>query len=635
MLTLRYLTKNKKRTLITISSIILVTYLFLSIGLLFSSIRDYMIDDILKTDNYHVKLKTNNLSKKHLKKVYKINDIYYITYDNIKNTYKYTKDICKKNKCQDISYNTKLLSLYGISKNTNMVKMLTNFLIIILAVLSLGIMIIIYNSFSISVMERKRQFSLLKSIGMTQRKIRYMVLWESVIILILGLIIGFFISVNLVFIFLHIISNLLSDLFTHKLSLAFYPLFIIIPIIFTVLIVLISAYIPAYKAGKVNIIKGVNNKDDYKYKKTPKFIEKLSITKKLAYFNYKRCQKKYRPVVLCIFICVIIYMAFSMYLNYGIKGINDFNSLPSYDSEVTILNSDSNKKNLLEKFAKEKGEKYNLFNMCILKTKIDSNNYLNKNYNNTNLIVTENKAEYVINHIKQVETKNNKMTKINTKFLKNKIMLNGREIKTKDKIPFGFDNYLTKDNIVLVTNKFNDYCQNYNTTLFMNSNIDLKKEITNNITNIEYVDVKKANKIMNNIITVIKIVLYTVTLLVVLICISCVINTIWASTNLRSRELASLKSVGLTQRQMHSMLLYESIYITSKGFIIALPFVFLINYLLYKSIIKVFNMENIFPYKELIISFIFLLIIIYLTMLITHRKFNTKKVIEIITNDNI
>ena len=84
MITLKYLIKNKKRTFITISSVILVTILFLCIGLLFSSIRDYMIDDIIKTrGNYHVKLETDKVPKTHVKKAVTQDNITYIVYKTL------------------------------------------------------------------------------------------------------------------------------------------------------------------------------------------------------------------------------------------------------------------------------------------------------------------------------------------------------------------------------------------------------------------------------------------------------------------------------------------------------------------------------------------------------------------------
>lgn len=645
MLTFKYLIKNKKRTLITISGITLVTILFLCIGLFFSSIREYMIKDIIKNNgNYHVSLKVDNIDKSHIKNIETKENTKYIIYDDISKTYKYTKEKCKNKKCKDITYNENLLSLYGVSPKENMIEMFKKLIIIILTILSLGIVVIIYNSFSISVTQRKKQFSLLKSVGMTQKKIKNMVLLEGIITLICGLFIGFIISVNLMFIILRTISNLLSELFTSTLTLSFYPSFVLIPLIFIVIIVLISAYLPAKKASKQNIIDSLRNNEEFKYKKEPKFIEKLSITKRLAYYNYKRCKKKYRPIILCIFIGVIIYTTFSLYLNYGMKSINDFSGLPKYDYEVNIINSDKKKKDSLENYAKENSDDYNIFNICTIKAKINEEDYLDTKYKNNNLIIISGQENYVINRIKQTDIKANKMIKIDKPYLKNKVHINinnsKQEFKTKNKIPLGIEKYLTKDNIVLVTKDINSYCQDYNTMLILKGNINLDKSLKkfskeNDIQNIEYVDIKKANQLTKNIIMTIKIVLYAVTILVLLIGISSIVNTIWTSINLRSKEFACLKSIGLTKKQMREMLMIESIYIVLKGFALSLPFVYIVNYLLYESLKKVFEMEMLIPYKEITIIFITLLLIVYLTMLITHKKFNNNKIITMLTNDNI
>jgi len=79
----------------------------------------------------------------------------------------------------------------------------------------------------------------------------------------------------------------------------------------------------------------------------------------------------------------------------------------------------------------------------------------------------------------------------------------------------------------------------------------------------------------------------------------------------------------------------ESIYIVIKGFILSLPFVYIINYLLYESLKKVFEMEMLIPYKETIVIFVTLLSIVYLTMLKTHQRFNNNKIITMMTNENI
>lgn len=644
VLTIRFLTRNKKRTFITICSVTLVVILFLCIGLFFSSIRDYMIHDVIKNNgNYHVSLQADNISKDHVKKSVFLDDKFYITYDDIKKTYEYTDEMCG-NKCKDIVYNEPLLSLYGVSKNENVLDTFICLIFVILTILSIGVMVIIYNSFSISVMERRKQFSLLKAVGMTKRKIRNMVIFESIIILLIGVFIGFIISVNLMFIVLKVINNLLSLLFSSDLKLSIYPLFVLVPFIFVVVIVLISSFLPAVLASRVPIIDSIRSNDDYKIKKEPKLFKRFGITKRLAFYNYKRCRKKYRPIVLCVFISVIIYTTFSMYLSYGIQSINDFGNLPKYDAEVVLENSNDVVKGKLERYALDNSDKYNLFESCVNLVKVSSDSYLDKKYKNNNLVIISGDDNYVINRIQEVYSKDGKMIKIDKPFLKDsvKLFINDKEetFVTKNKVLFGTSSFLTRDNIVLVTKNINNYCSNTSLHLFMNGNSDLEESLNkfsrdNGVSDISYVDIKKATLLTNNIIVAIKIVLYGVTILVLLIGVSSIINTIWASTNLRVQEFATLKSVGLKQSGLRDMLFFESLFIVFKGFILSLPFVFFINYILCESLNKILVIERIYPYKELFFSFVFLLLLVYLTMLFTHRKFNHNNLISMITNNNI
>ena len=73
------------------------------------------------------------------------------------------------------------------------------------------------------------------------------------------------------------------------------------------------------------------------------------------------------------------------------------------------------------------------------------------------------------------------MIKINKPYLKDKIQISlnnqNKEIKTKTKVPLGIEKYLTKENIILVTQNIEKYCKTYNTTLAMKGNINLKESI--------------------------------------------------------------------------------------------------------------------------------------------------------------
>ena len=63
-------------------------------------------------------------------------------------------------------------------------------IIIMLSLVSIGCIVVIYNSFAISVMERKKEFGLLSSIGATKKQLSYTVFFEALIEGIIGIILG-------------------------------------------------------------------------------------------------------------------------------------------------------------------------------------------------------------------------------------------------------------------------------------------------------------------------------------------------------------------------------------------------------------------------------------------------------------
>ena len=59
------------------------------------------------------------------------------------------------NNKDSVKYNSALLAMYGTSKYDNVNKVMVRIIVIILSLISIGCTIVIYNSFAISVMERK------------------------------------------------------------------------------------------------------------------------------------------------------------------------------------------------------------------------------------------------------------------------------------------------------------------------------------------------------------------------------------------------------------------------------------------------------------------------------------------------
>jgi len=284
-----------------------------------------------------------------------------ITYKNVKDTYKITPNIAKtlgySNLCEridnecynEVNYNDSLLSLHGTSQYGNVIEGMSQVIVIILSLVSIACIIVIYNSFAISVMERKKQFGLFSSIGATRKQLSKTVFFEAIIIAIIGIPLGVLGGIIGIGVVIEIINYLLPNVLEYPLVLSIYPLFIIIPIIFMIITIFISAYIPAKMASRVSPIVAIRQNDDIKIKnkklKTPKFIRKIfGIEGEIALKNMKRNKKKYRVTIISLFISIVLFISFSAITEYGLDSAYNFTEMPEYDIELSAYDKDANSK---------------------------------------------------------------------------------------------------------------------------------------------------------------------------------------------------------------------------------------------------------------------------------------------------
>lgn len=283
-----------------------------------------------------------------------------------------------------VSYNERLLSLYGISKYSNMLSSLSGMLIIMLSLVSVACIIVIYNSFAISVMERKKQFGLMSSIGATKKQIRHTVLYEALIVSLIGIPLGILCSYIGIGIVVLVMDNLLKDILNMNFKLVTYPLFVIIPVIFMILTIFISAIIPAKKASKISPIEAIRLNDDIKIKgkkvRSPKIIKKLfGVEGDIAYKNMKRNKKKYRITVISLFISIVLFISSSAYINYILKGSVDYTAIP--DLDINIVYSNNASKEVINSIINhDEVKEYAIISSRTFYTKTDVTNIYNEKY---------------------------------------------------------------------------------------------------------------------------------------------------------------------------------------------------------------------------------------------------------------
>ena len=159
-------------------------------------------------------------------------------------------------------------------------------------------------------------------------------------------------------------------------------------------------------------------------------------------------------------------------------------------------------------------------------------------------------------------------------------------------------------------------------------NVEGKKEVL--IDNLEQIQ-----KQLNSMVLVISIFLYGFIAVITLIGITNIFNTITTNMNLRSKEFAMLKSVGMTSKEFKRMIRLENIFYGLKALIIGIPIGIGMSYLIYNTFSNSIQTNYIIPIKSIIISIIFVFVIIGIIMRFAIKKINKQNIIETIRNDNI
>ena len=272
----------------------------------------------------------------------------YLEYKKPKNTYETTKEIVGNlNIKPGCKYNSSLLYYYGTTQYGNVNRTILSILCFTLSLISIGCIIVIYNSFAISTMERKKQFGLYSSIGATRRQILHTVFFEAFVVGLIGIVLGIGGAFVGIYSVIQVLNYLLKDVWSYQLHLVINWLFIVVPIGFMIVVVFLSALIPARRASKVSPIVAIRENDDIKMPKrklwTPKFVTKLfGIEGELALKNMKRNKRKYRITVLSLFVSIVLFLTFSTYLTYGVATIKDYDYF-DYDIGVSVSDGDFEK----------------------------------------------------------------------------------------------------------------------------------------------------------------------------------------------------------------------------------------------------------------------------------------------------
>ena len=262
---------------------------------------------------------------------------------NVYFTMKNAKDIkgFDKELGQNVIQNADVLMFLGVSEQSYLFPIVYGLAGIVIALIVFGAVSLIYNSFSISVSERTKQFGLLSSVGATRAQLRQMVLFEALAISAVGIPLGILTGVGGI--------GLVLALFGHKFTaftslplpmrLSVSPWGILAAAAIALITVLISAWIPSMRAMRVSAVEAIRQNADIKAKKsrTSKLTYKLfGLPGVLASKHFKRNRKKYRATVLSLFMSIVLFISAFALSNYLTKTAESAFASAPYDITYTV-----------------------------------------------------------------------------------------------------------------------------------------------------------------------------------------------------------------------------------------------------------------------------------------------------------
>lgn len=267
---------------------------------------------------------------------------------------------------EDYYLHGQLLALQGMaSDESTVMESLSGMVAVIGGVIVVAAIGMIGNSFSISVAERTRQLGLLSSLGASKRQLRRTVLLEAVAIGVVGIPVGLAAGLAGVAAMLSSSARAFDVMFRSSLSGTAQGIPLVIsPAVVTgmaaasFLVLLASAWAPAWRAGRVSAIDAIRQQQDVRLSKhAERAIEKAQTTGTtprkplleriaglpglLASRNLSRSSSRGRTVVVSLALSVVLIVlsgAISLYMGRSMDLVDDLGPTNRSDMSLAIYN---------------------------------------------------------------------------------------------------------------------------------------------------------------------------------------------------------------------------------------------------------------------------------------------------------
>ena len=580
--------------------------------------------------------------------------------------------------------------------------------VIVIAIIMVGSIFLIYNSFSISLNERMRQIGILSSVGATSKQLRNSVLFEGLCIGAVGIPVGICLGLASIGLIIMGITKKLSSIFYTGVSLTMdiSALAIIGAVAVSIITILISAYIPARKAAKTPVMDCIRQTNEIKVEAKAVRISRMTrricgLEGTLALKNFKRNKKRYRSIVLSLALSIVLFVSTSALVTSMNQETKQAKVVTSYDIGFgTQAMDDSDMLKLFDKLKLAEGvteSSYQAFvaYMCTVSPGeltedywkavgghssegtvklpmdiqfLDDNAYLKivkdlglptEEYTGKNgkmiavAKMNDEKAEGV-NDLKDMFTNPSMGLAVMPKASAETGEAQGQNISVTfvetvppdsppiagaaEQRPYSFQvmapwsmkAYLyPADNpadlkVKGLTFQSENPPKSENEMKAMIQEASLTSAYT-------FMNTSDALEEGRNYIFVANVFSYTFIIMISLIAIANVFNTISTNIKLRRRELAMLRSVGMSDRDFNKMMRFECAFYGVRSLLFGLPVAIVSSWMICRAMIA--DSHFVLPWASIGISIISVFLVIFITMLYAVSKIRKENIIDALRDD--
>lgn len=598
--------------------------------------------------------------------------------------------------------NDNVLRFMGVSDNNLFNMLLYSVGGIVVAIIMLGSIFLIYNSFNMSLNERTQQFGILSSVGATAKQLRNSVLFEGLCIGAVGIPIGVAVGIVSIGLVISVIAkNFANVLYTNvPLTLTLSIPAIVVAAVVSMITILISAYIPARKAASKPVMECIRQTNEVKIESKAVKISKLSqriygLEGTLALKNFKRNKKRYRSIVLSLVLSIVLFISTSA-LVADLKQVSNQASEVT-DQDIIFSTQDMNDSKMLQLYNKLKtanGVYEGLYQelmtySCVAKVSELTDDYLNYEGSHSPYETVDMPVDMqflddstYLNIIKGLGLPIEEYTGQNAKMIAVSMMVkDDHTIDIFTNSSMNVDLTPKTDEKSKMVNK-----QNVNITFVKvvppdsppdNRNSKMKKayfrvlapysvknafETPNASTGIKSLSFQSKNptqsvaemeKIIEsegitaeynlynmygmmdenrNYIFIANVFAYTFIIMISLIAVANVFNTISTNIKLRRRELAMLRSVGMSERDFQKMMNFECAFYGMRALLFGLPIAVISSWLIHKGMVTD-DIDFVLPWVSIGISVFAVLFIVFITMLYATSKIKRENIIDALRDD--